>query len=43
MNGTLEQTSSGPRLRFERRLAHAPAKVWRAITEPEHLDRKSGV
>ena len=36
-NGTLEQTESGPRLRFERRLAHPPEKVWRAITEPEHL------
>lgn len=25
------------RLRFRRRLAHAPEKVWRAITEPEHV------
>jgi uncharacterized protein YndB with AHSA1/START domain len=24
-------------LRYERRLAHPPAKVWRAITESEHL------
>jgi uncharacterized protein YndB with AHSA1/START domain len=24
-------------LRFRRRLPHAPAKVWRALTEPEHL------
>lgn len=37
MNGTLEQTNRGPRLRFTRRLAHAPEKVWRAITEPEQL------
>jgi uncharacterized protein YndB with AHSA1/START domain len=37
MQGTLEQTATGPRLRFTRRLAHPPAKVWRAITEPEHL------
>jgi uncharacterized protein YndB with AHSA1/START domain len=28
-----------PALRFERRLAHPPEKVWRAITEPEHLSR----
>lgn len=26
-------------LRFERRLSHPPRKVWRAITEPEHLSR----
>lgn len=26
-------------LRFERRLGHAPEKVWRAITEPEQLSR----
>jgi len=25
------------RLRFQRRLAHAPDKVWRALIEPEHL------
>jgi uncharacterized protein YndB with AHSA1/START domain len=24
-------------LRFTRRLAHPPEKVWRAVTEPEHL------
>lgn len=38
MNGTLEQTPDGPRLRFTRRLAHPPEKVWRAITEPAHLE-----
>ena len=37
MNGILEQTPAGPRLRFERHLAHPPEKVWRAITEPEQL------
>ena len=36
-DGTLEQTQAGPRLRFTRHLAHPPEKVWRAITEPEHL------
>jgi uncharacterized protein YndB with AHSA1/START domain len=32
-------TSDGgeAQVRFERRLPHPPAKVWRAITEPEHL------
>jgi uncharacterized protein YndB with AHSA1/START domain len=35
--GTLEQTDAGPRLRFARRLPHPPEKVWRALTEPEHL------
>jgi uncharacterized protein YndB with AHSA1/START domain len=37
VNGTLEKTAAGPRLRFTRRLAHPPEKVWRALTEPEHL------
>jgi uncharacterized protein YndB with AHSA1/START domain len=27
------------RVRFERRLRHAPEKVWRALTESEHLPR----
>jgi uncharacterized protein YndB with AHSA1/START domain len=36
-NGTLERTEAGPRLRFVRGLPHPPSKVWRAITEPEHL------
>jgi uncharacterized protein YndB with AHSA1/START domain len=36
--GTLGLTQNGrPALRFERRLAHPPEKVWRAITEREHL------
>jgi len=37
MNGELEQTGSLWRLRFTRRLDHPVEKVWRAITEPEHL------
>lgn len=37
MYGTLEQTGDTARLRFARRLPHPPAKVWRALTEPEHL------
>jgi hypothetical protein len=36
-NGTLEAAGDRWRLRFTRRLAHSPEKVWRAITEPEHL------
>lgn len=36
--GTLRHTDDGRyALRFERRLAHPPAKVWRAITEPDEL------
>jgi uncharacterized protein YndB with AHSA1/START domain len=36
--GTVEQTDDARwQLRFTRRLAHPQAKVWRAITEPEHL------
>jgi uncharacterized protein YndB with AHSA1/START domain len=35
--GTLEEAGDHWRLRFTRQLAHQPAKVWRAITEPEHL------
>lgn len=34
-----ETTSESQSLRFERRLDHPPTKVWRAITEPEHLSR----
>jgi len=37
MNGKLERSGDAWRLRFERTLAHPPEKVWRAITEPEHL------
>ena len=37
MNGVLEPAGERWRLRFTRRLAHAPDKVWRALTEPEHV------
>ena len=37
MMGTLEEADGRWRLRFTRPLAHPPEKVWRAITEPEHL------
>jgi uncharacterized protein YndB with AHSA1/START domain len=36
-NGQLEAAGDRWRLRFTRRLAHSPEKVWRALTEPEHL------
>jgi uncharacterized protein YndB with AHSA1/START domain len=36
-DGQLEQRDGRWRLRFTRRLAHPPEKVWRALTEPEHL------
>jgi uncharacterized protein YndB with AHSA1/START domain len=36
--GTLEQQPDGRwQLRFSRTLRHPPEKVWRALTEPEHL------
>jgi uncharacterized protein YndB with AHSA1/START domain len=38
MNGVLEPAGDRWRLRFTRRLAHPPAKVWRALTEAEHRD-----
>lgn len=37
MIGDLNQNGDRWQLRFERRLAHPAEKVWRAITEPEHL------
>lgn len=37
MEGTLEDAGGRWRLRFTRPLGHPPEKVWRAITEPEHL------
>jgi Activator of Hsp90 ATPase homolog 1-like protein len=33
----LEESGGRWRLRFTRRLPHPPEKVWRALTEPEHL------
>jgi uncharacterized protein YndB with AHSA1/START domain len=35
--GTLDQSGDAPVLRYERHLAHAPEKVWRALTEPDQL------
>ena len=35
--GELERADGELRLRFVRRLPHAPEKVFRALTEPEHL------
>ena len=37
MNGELEQVGDRWRIRFRRRLAHPPERVWRSLTEPEHL------
>ena len=37
MNGKLEQAGDHWQLRFRRELAHPAEKVWRALTEPEHL------
>ena len=34
MNGTLEQTTTGWALRFQRHLRHSPATVWAAFTDP---------
>jgi uncharacterized protein YndB with AHSA1/START domain len=40
MNGdaTVETTGGRHVLRYERRLAHAPGRVWRALTEPSELE-----
>jgi uncharacterized protein YndB with AHSA1/START domain len=35
--GVLERGGERLQLRYVRNLAHAPEKVWRAITEPEHI------
>jgi uncharacterized protein YndB with AHSA1/START domain len=37
--GTLDADGDRWRLTFTRVLTHPPAKVWRAITEPDHLSR----
>jgi uncharacterized protein YndB with AHSA1/START domain len=39
MNETLSTVDGRNVLRMERRLAHPAEKVWRAITEPDHLSR----
>jgi uncharacterized protein YndB with AHSA1/START domain len=36
-DGRLEQSDGRWQLRFMRRLPHPPEKVWKALTEPEHL------
>ena len=36
-DGTLERAGDAWRVVFTRSLPHAPEKVWRALTEPEHL------
>jgi uncharacterized protein YndB with AHSA1/START domain len=35
--GTLEKRDDRWSITFTRRLRHSPDKVWRAVTEPEHL------
>ncbi|GAA4939179.1 hypothetical protein GCM10023224_20750 [Streptomonospora halophila] len=39
MSDALRRVGDQWALRFERRFAHPPERVWRAITEPEHLGR----
>ena len=35
--GVLDRSGERLKLRYERHLAHGPDKVWRALTEPEHV------
>ena len=35
--GRLDRDGSRPQLHFTRNLPHAPEKVWRALTQPQHL------
>jgi uncharacterized protein YndB with AHSA1/START domain len=35
--GRLDQVAGRWRLRFSRTIGHPPEKVWRALTQPEHL------
>ena len=37
-DGLLERAGNQWQLRFTRRLTHPPEKVWRALTEAEHLE-----
>lgn len=39
MNDSPRSPGDERALRFERRLPHAPEKVWRAVTEPEQLSQ----
>ncbi|MGO1054759.1 SRPBCC family protein [Crossiella sp. CA198] len=36
-SGSLNPNPARPVLRFERRLRHAPEKVWQSVTDPAHL------
>ena len=38
-DGTLETIDGRPALRFERTLAHSVERVWRAVSDPEELER----
>jgi uncharacterized protein YndB with AHSA1/START domain len=38
MYGRLDRAEGRSRLWYRRNLPHPPEKVWRALTEPEHLD-----
>lgn len=38
MDGQLRQVDGRWQLQFVRRLGHSPQKVWRALTEDEHLE-----
>src|SRR6476469_5888415 len=35
-DGRLEQVGDNWQIQFTRTLSHSPAKVWRALTDPEH-------
>jgi len=37
MDATLSTINGEPTLRFERHLRHSPAKVWRAVSDPEEM------
>src|SRR6266508_6752873 len=39
VNATLRSVDDRAVLRMERRLAHPPEKVWRALTDPAHLNQ----
>ena len=39
IDGTLQTIDGRPTLRFERRLAHSPERVWRAVTAPAELEQ----
>jgi uncharacterized protein YndB with AHSA1/START domain len=37
--GELEQLDERPRVRFTRRFRHSPEKVWKALTDREHVNK----